>query len=253
MIRSAKEAKNETKVMVKRYQQPDFIKKGMVILFIITILSLWGALWSVEIVDQFIPQHGFNFVKNMWVFWCWLPIPVLSIVLGFKYKKAGFTCTKNIVGGFIIGFLLLVYGAFSMFPTFSQDYSKIDEYRDIIDAELPSNGELEIQNWDTYFDEDKTEYMIINVYYNKEDVSALVSSIESNNHWILSREIQSQLKIFIPSSLRSDEDAYFSIYNKTTNQYNALPENPGNYEIYAMKYDKSACHLEIHKFKYSYR
>ena len=237
----------------KKYHNPNFIKAFMIILFIITICSLWGALWSVSLVDKINPQHGFNFTKNTWVFWCWLPIPILSIILGFKYKNAGFKCTKNIVGGFIIGFLLLVYGSFSLFPTFSQDYSKIDSYRSIISAQLPSNGELEIQDWETYFDEDKTNYTIINAYYDKEDVSSLVNSIEYNSNWILSKEIKSELKILIPSQLRSDDDAYFSIYNKTTNQYNVLPEIAGEYEIYAMKYDKSDKHLEIHKFNYLYK
>ena len=237
---------------IKKYHNPNFIKNGMIILFIITIASLWGALYSVALVDKAIPQHGFNFTKNMWVFWCWLPIPILSIVLGFKYKNAGFKCTKNIVAGFIIGFLLLIYGAFCMFPTFSEDYNKINQYKEIIDANLPSNGTLEIQDWGTYFDEDKTKYTIINAYYDKENVTKLVESIETSANWVLSKEIKSELKIFVPSQLRSDDDAYYSIYNKTTNQYNSLPDISGDYEIYAMKYDKSAKHLEIHKFKISY-
>lgn len=236
----------------KKYHNPSFIKNGMILLFIITIASLWGALYSISLVNEFIPQHGFNFTKNMWVFWCWLPIPILSIILGFKYKNAGFKCTKNIVGGFIIGFLLLIYGSFCMFPTFSKDYNEINQYKEIIDAELPNNGTLEIQDWGTYFDEDKTEYTIINAYYDKEDVKGLVDSIENSDNWVLSNKIKSYLKIFIPSQLRSDDDAYYSIYNKTTNQYNNLPENSGDYEVYAMKYDKSDKHLEIHKFKISY-
>ena len=238
---------------VKKYHNPNLIKTFMIILFIVTICSLWAALWSVSLADKINPQYGSNFAKNTWVFWCWLPVPLLSIILGFKYKKAGFKCTKNIVGGFIIGFLLLIYGSFCLFPTFSQDYSKIDTYKNIIDAKLPGNGELEVQDWETYFDEDKTNYTIINVYYDKEDVSNLVSSIENNSNWILSKEIKSQLKILIPSLLRADEDAYFSIYNKTTDEYNAIPKTSGNYEIYAMKYDKSDKQLEIHKFTYLYK
>ena len=66
------------------------------------------------------------------------------------------------------------------------------------------------------------------------------------------QKIKSELKIFVPSQLRSDDDAYYSIYNKTANQYNYLPYISGDYEIYAMKYDKSDKHLEIHKFKISY-
>lgn len=237
----------------KKYHNPDFIRKFMIILFIITIASLWGALWSMSLVNEINPQHGFSFVKNSWVFWCWLPIPILSIVLGYKYKNVGFKCTKNIVGGFIIGFLLLVYGSFSFFPTFSEDYSKIDAYRNIIDANLPNNGELEIYSPNTYFEEGKTNYTIINAYYDNIDVSKLVESIENSSNWILSKEIKSELKILIPSLLTTDDDAYYSIYNKTTNKYNTLPETEGNYEIYTMKYDKSNKTLEIHKFNYSYK
>lgn len=238
---------------LKKYNHPNLIKSGMIILFIITIASLWLSLYSVLFINMLNPQYGSGFTKNMWICWCWLAVPIISIILGFKYKRSGFKCTKNIVGGFIIGFLLLIYGAFCFFPTFQEEYSKIDTYRDIIDANLPNNGYLEIHNFETYFDEDKTEYTIVNAYYDKEDVSDLISSIKNNDNWILSNEIKSVLKIFIPSTLRLDDDAYFSIYNNTTNQYNTLPETSGDYEIYAMKYDKSEKKLEIHKFKYSYK
>lgn len=238
---------------VKKHNNQAFIKNFMIILFILTILSLYGALYSMSLVDKMIPQHEFNFTKNSWVFWCWLPIPILSVILGFKYKKLGFKCTKNIVGGFVIGFLLLIYGMFCLLPTFSQDYNKIEIYKDIIDAKLPSEGELEIQDWGTYFDDDKTNYTIINAYYDKEDVDKLINSIENNNNWILSKEIKSELKILIPSQLKADGDAYFSIYNKTTNQYNTLPKVSGNYDIYAMKYDISDKHLEIHSFSFLFK
>lgn len=239
-------------IKAKKQINPILINYLMTILFVATLCCLHGALWSVSLVDQINPQHGFNLAKNTWVFWCWLPIPLSSIILGYIFNNKGLKCTKNIVAGFIIGFFLLIYGSFCLFPTFSEDYSKIDSYRDIVDANLPDNGKLEIQDWDTYFDEDKTEYTIINAYYDKEDVSNLVNSIENNSNWILSIEIKSELKIFIPSRLRSDDDAYYSIYNSTTNQYNTLPDTSGDYEIYAMKYDKSDKQLEIHKFKYSY-
>ena len=64
--------------------------------------------------------------------------------------------------------------------------------------------------------------------------------------------MKSELKILIPSHIRSSSDTYFSIYNKTTNQYNTLPEMSGRYDIYVMRYDKSYKRLEIHKFKMSY-
>ena len=224
----------------------------MTFLFILTIGSLWGALWLYSVIDELNPQHGFNFLKNTWIFWCWLPIPITSIVLGYKYKNKGINCTKNIVGGFIIVFLLLIYGSFCLMPTFSEDYSKINDYKNYIDANIPSSGELEIHYWGNYIDDDKKEYSIINVYYDKEDVSNLVSSIENSKNWILSTKIKSELKILLPSEFRAKEDLYYSVYNKTTNEYNVIPEESGIYEIYAMSYDKNKKELIIHKYKLLY-
>lgn len=238
----------------KKYNNPNFIKIFMIILFVITLCSLLGASWSVNLANKINPQHGFNFIKNNWVFWCWLPIPILSIILGYKYRRVGFKCTKNIVGGFIIGILLLLYGFFILFPTYEEDYNKLFDYKKIIDADLPLDGELEIQNWKTYFDEDKTDYTLINAYYDKvKNVDDLEASIVSNNNWLLSKDIKSELKIFMPSQLKTNDDAYFSIYNKTINEYNTVPNTSGTYEIYVMKYDISDKKLEIHKFNYLYK
>lgn len=237
---------------IKKAKNTKLINTLMIILFIATLCCLWGAMWSVSLINEINTQHGFNFTKNTWVFWCWLPIPISSIILGFIYNGKGLKCTKNIVAGFIIGFLLLVYGAFSLFPTFSEDYSKINDYKQYIDASIPSNGELEIQNWETYFDDDKTEYAIINAYYDKEDVSILENSIEESNNWILSTKLKSELRILLPTQFRSSDNVYYSIYNKTTNEYNTIPNESGEYEIYSMYYDKSLKQLSIHKYKYSF-
>ena len=93
---------------------------------------------------------------------------------------------------------------------------------------------------------------LINVYYDKEDVSDLVSSIENSKNWILSTKIKSELKILLPSQFRAKEDLYYSVYNKTSNEYNVIPNESGIYEIYAMSYDKNKKELIIHKYKLMY-
>ena len=243
---------NPDSIDMKQYRHTYFIKAGMILLFILTLFSLFAASWSVTLVDTIHPQHGLNAVKNTWVFWCWLPIPILSIVLGFKYNHAGFKCTKNIVAGFIIGILLAVYGSFCLFPTFSEDYRQIYAYEPYIDADLPENGELDIQDWGTFFDDDKTDYVIANAYYDGEDVDTLVDSIETSKNWILSTQIKSELKILLPSQFHAGNQIYYSVYNKTTNEYNQIPDKTGEYEIYAMYYDVANNLLSIHTFTYSY-
>ena len=243
----------ETKKDIQNNKKKSSIDTFMIILFIITILSFWGAMWTYGIISRLIPQHSLNVVKNMWVFWCWLPIPIASIILGIIFNSKGYKCTKNIVAGIIMCFVLGSFGLFCLFPTFSTDYNNIKEYREYIDADLPSKGELEIQNWGHYFDEDKTEYSVIVAYYDKENVKSLEKSIENSNNWILSTEIKSKLKLMLPSVFNSGEDVYYSIYNKTEDEYNTLPGESGIYEIYAMNYNKTTKELTIHKFKYNYK
>ncbi len=231
------------------------IKNIMTFLFIFTIISLFGALKTWELVAE--SQNsagGFSSVSTTWVFWLWLPTPILSIILGYKYKKKGIKCKKNIVAGYIVGILLLIYGSFwFIMPSYEADYSEINKYKDIIGVKLPSSGSLEKIKWDYNSDPDKTDYQTINVFYNKDDTASLEEGIKSNENWILSTEIKSQLNVLIPETFIKSDDTYFLIYNKTLDEYNSLPENSGNYEIYAMRYSASLKMLEIDEFKYLYK
>ena len=224
------------------------MKRRMIILFILTLCCLYFALITGSLVDKLNPLPLFFRAKNAWVFWCWLPIPIASIILGFKYKKRGLKCRKNIIGGFIVAFLLLAYGSFCLPYVIGQDYSRIDPYRSVVDADLPDHGEIRIVEFGTYFDNDKWDYVVVNVYYGREDVRDLEQSVTSGSRWIPCAAFRSELKALMPSMLRSDEDAYFSVYNSTTGEYNALPSDSGIYEIYAMRYDMSEKLLEIHRY-----
>ena len=226
------------------------MKRRMIILFILTLCCLFFALLSTNLMNKLHPQPGFGFVKNNWVFLCWLPIPIISIILGFKCKKRGLKCKKNIIGGFIVAFFLLAYGSFGVLYSFSyqRDYSRIDSYRSFVDADLPDHGVIDIQEWGRYFDDDKTEYVVIIVSYGKEDVGNLERSITGSSNWVPCDSFRSELKALMPSTFRADQDAYYLVYNKTTGEYNALPSSAGTYEIYAMRYDESDKQLEIHRY-----
>lgn len=240
-------------IKFKGHLKPKTIKIFMLVLFIATILSIYGAMYTLILVGTITKQHDLSFFKNIWIFWCFVPIPLASIILGYKYRNLGFKCTKNIVAGYIVGIFLILYGSFFLIiPSYKEDYSKINDYIEYIDATIPSDGYLEIINYNTHYESDKTNYKSITAYYDKEDTTILEESIESSRNWLKSSEVKSNLKIFMSVRYNSN-DTYYLVYNKTTGEYNTVPSEAGEYEIYTMMYDKKNKMLVIDTYNYSYR
>lgn len=239
--------------MIKKINNPKIVRLFMNILFVLTIASLFGAMITMNATNELFNVNGFNYTKSTIVFWWWLPIPILSVILGKRYNKMGYKFDKNVTVGYIMAVLLFLFGCFSLGENFEEDYSKIDEYRTFIDAELPDNGGLEIIKWTEWDDKNILENTSIIAYYKNEDTGKLVEDIKNSDKWILSQNINSELKIFITGFLHRTDYIYYSIYNNTTKEYNTIPKNDGIYEIYVMKYDDDFKELEIKKYKYSYK
>ena len=77
--------------------------------------------------------------------------------------------------------------------------------------------------------------------------------IKKSDKWIKYKNLTPKQKVLIPSVCEINSSSYLLLYNKTTNEYDKLPDNSGIYEMYVMKYDTITKNLEIHKFKYLYR
>lgn len=100
--------KNPSKIT--KAPTPSKWRSVSIILFVASLLSLWGALALVNTVSR---SSGL-FVENMWLFFLLTPIPIASIIVGFVLKAKGCKYKKNIIAGFIITFLLCIYGSFSI-------------------------------------------------------------------------------------------------------------------------------------------
>lgn len=237
-------------------------KRRMMILFILTLLCVHGALGTYTVAVRYFDLQ--KWIASVLIL-IWLIIPILSIVYGFKYNSAGLKCTKNIVAGFILGFILLVYGGLSFIASivsvvqnnvdgYSSEYSDIYGYSSIINADLPENGELQILDIPDDADSEGLYYdrTIISADYQYEDTSALSDSIKNSDTWQPYKDMDSAFQIFMPFIYYTDKNAYISIYNKTLNSYNVLPDNSGEYEIYSMMYDSKNKYMEIQKFNFNY-
>lgn len=54
----------------------------------------------------------YDLIHYFWIWWFFIPVPIISIILGFKYYVLGYKCKKNIVLGFLVLILLLLIGSF---------------------------------------------------------------------------------------------------------------------------------------------
>ena len=121
---------------VEMRKPKDKLKTISLLLFVLSICTIWGALIGVATLN------GINqaMTENMWVFFVFLPIPIASIVFGFYLKKKGYKYKKNVIVGIIMATLLFIYGSFTFI--FSNLYSHSDE--PILNAEQVLNIDIRV-------------------------------------------------------------------------------------------------------------
>ena len=232
------------------------IKILLIILFIACFLSIPLGMAIVANKIDSNNVSGFDFIKYTSGMFYALPIPVLSIILGFIYKNKGFKCTKNIVAGFIMSAILIIYGSFSKLDifNFATDYQEFSPYIEIVSLDLPSEA-LEYQKiipTSSYLEE---HVWHIVKYQDNEMTNKLYQDIINSTNWITKEEISTNLNTFVVSSFNcsGEIECYYSVYNKELNAYNQIPTESGKYHIYSMFYDPNNKKLEIQEYSYNYK
>ncbi len=224
-----------------------FIKNRDKLLFILFILTIVVYLVSGYLVDYIIRVNHLYFdsyykayIYNL----IFLPISILSFVLGIKFYKRGYKCVKNIVAGILVSiFLILPLINVSIINNYHHNskYSELDKYKENINITLPSYGGLiDMTPKDSKYNIER-DYII---YYTNEDTSYLDSQISTNDNWISYNDIK---ELDIPKSLTYTDACLF---NKTSNEYNIVPNSEGEYEMYLMLYHKQAKTFELVVYKY---
>lgn len=198
------------------------IRKVLLALFILSIASIWIAMWivAISVWNSPIPDFPLTMVEHMWKFFFVIPIPLASVVLGFIYIRQGYKCKKNIIAGIIMIFFLYVFGSFtSIFASqISHNWSYLYSLEKTIDFDFPDDGYIAV-NFD-YMEEGSS---LIMVKVDEEHSDAFVSQLRNNSNW--EHDVS-----FIPANAidpftlatTSDYD-YFSVFNKATSSYNTFP------------------------------
>lgn len=236
-----------------RWHDNNFKKTFLLILFILTIGCLFFPLFLLSMFET----TSLLFLDDMWVFYLFLPIPILSIILGIKYKKIGYRCTKNIVAGCIVGFLLFVYGSFSFgFPSmYIEDYSLVNEIEQKIGFELPDNGEIKTIEWD---ESSFGEFKIISTSYIKftddDEIYDFSLRVKTSDKWVSKDMANTYFEMLKPDTILTgvDGESYDLIYIEDLGTYNTLPTVSGEYKVYCLTYNVDTNEMEINYYDYDF-
>lgn len=186
-------------------------------------------------------EEVLDLTKKMWILYTWLPIPILSIIMGFRYQQSNGSANKNIIVGILVSIFLLIFGSFSFL--FNDDLSfeydtimNINRSRELhMNISYPGNLGLKTSN-----------YKVTIVTYQSDEIPTIEEQIKNNSHWLKLSDIKEYLKDNLPSKLMTSKDAYYLIYNKSSNEYNSILE--GENEIEVIIFNPSTYSLEIHAF-----
>ena len=208
------------------------------ILFWLTLISpmvsfsLAGAIGEANIFGVA------GIVRYSWVMWLFIPVGVLSIIIGLKLKKSNQKYKKNFVIAFVCLSLLVIFGSYRfVFNNVSYDVSKASIVEDKIDLELPDEIKIATIKLDSY----NISYVKI---VNEESKETFEQGLETNQLWQhkLSPEIESLLPLDI--QYEAEIFDFFVLYNITSYKCNVYPSK-GDHECAFVAYDYEAQRLII--------
>ena len=217
-------------------------KLSLDILFLLTFISIFASTF---VSSALVGNNVFLINKYTFIHFIFLIIPIINIIVSIIfYKKDKSTTRRNILLSLVVMLLLVLLGT-NKTNYNPDDYNKIFEYKDILDIELPSEGNLMIVENDNVKD--------LYALYNDRDGEYIFNQIKENDNWLSADDLKSELTIFLnPLFTSGDKDNYFLIYNMTTEEYNKLPSKSGEYKIASIIYSKAKKSIEIDTFIYKY-
>lgn len=170
-------------------------------------------------------------IRYSWVMLLFIPIGILSILIGFKLKNSTQKYKKNFIVSFICLPLLIIFGSYRFVfnSTVSYDVNEISIIEEKINFEIPNEIKVATNKLDFY----NISYVKV---INNESIEAFEQEIENSTIW--QKELNSEIKALLPLDIQYEAEVfdYFLFYNITSDEYN-VNLTKGNSEIIFIAYD----------------
>ena len=241
---------NNTPNKVEAKKPKDKLKIISILLFVLSICTIWGALIGVSILS------GINqaMTENMWIFFLFLPVPIASIVFGFYLKKKGYKYKKNVIVGIIMSALLCIYGSFTFI--FSDIYSHGDEpivnTEQMLNIDIPTHSRINTQDWTKGTQSVPRGYIYStsDIYFDDTAVGQFEKNISNDAKWI--SDIPNDMVGITSYFCDIQTSDYYIIYNKNTGEFNKLPSASGTYVFINVLYNAESNTMKLVEYQIEY-
>ena len=201
------------------------------ILFWLTLISPMVSLALASIIGEVDIFGIAGIIRYSWVMLLFVPIGILSILIGIKLKYSMQKYRKNLIVSFICVPLLIIFGLYRFIfsSVVSYDVNEVSIIEEKINFEIPDDIKVATNKLDLY----NISYIKI---INNESKDVFEQEIENNQLW--QKEIKPEIKSLLPLDIQYESEVfeYFVFFNTTTNAYNISPLS-GQYECIFIAYD----------------
>ena len=238
---------------ISKFHDSKVMKKVLLFWFIFTIVSVLIGLLTWFIVVKAMNVPDIMAVKYRWVVLFYLPIPIITTILGFIYHNRGHDCLKNIIAGAISFFFILGFGVTSFrLENLTLDYQRemnyLYNYQDMMKLPvLPKKGKLYyFEDSPCHLDDEYNNECVQLLAY-IEDYEEFEKYLFKSEYWILDENKPKDFDLFYNDL---DYKSYYLMFNRTLGEYNIVPKGKGTYDIYVMEYIPEMACLNIIQLEY---
>ena len=201
------------------------------ILFWTTLISPIVSFSIASMIGQANIFGVAGIIRYSWVMLLFIPIGILSIVIGFKLKNSTQKYKKNFIVSFICLPLLIIFGSYRFIfnSIVSYDVNEVSIIEEKINFEIPRDIKVATNKLDLY----DISYLKI---LNSESKDMFEQEVENNQLW--QKELQPEIRSLLPLNIQYESEIfeYFVFFNITSNEYN-IPPLRGQNECIFIAYD----------------
>ena len=135
------------------------------------------------------------------------------------------------------------------------NYNNIYEFKSILNVDVPKNGTMySIYYNNSNFSNHKASFVLFTV---EKENNKFYQDIISNENWITEKDMDTNLFNILPAfdlecRFNFENKCLYSIYIQEIELYNLLPNEPGEYHVYAIMYNYSKKFLDIEEYQINF-